>query len=107
VTRRREKEELLPYAAECVSWELSLSGCDPSPPCIYCNIFSISNTMTLSCGCRRFAEPRKILCQCAYPPLSKYQNTTGRKSPTPCMAFHVSLHYNISLNNYSCYTRLD
>jgi len=25
VTRRREKEELLPYAAECVSWELSLS----------------------------------------------------------------------------------
>jgi hypothetical protein len=35
VTRRREKEELLPYAAECVSWELSLSGCDPSPPCIY------------------------------------------------------------------------
>ena len=35
VTRRREKEELLPWAAECVSWELSLSGCDPSPPCIY------------------------------------------------------------------------
>jgi hypothetical protein len=41
VTRRREKEELLPwaaalllYAAECVSWELSLSGCDPPPPCI-------------------------------------------------------------------------
>jgi len=49
VTRRREKEELLQwaaalllqwaatlllYAAECVSWELSLSGCDPPPPCI-------------------------------------------------------------------------
>jgi len=89
VTRRREKEELLPwaaallpYAAECVSWELSLSGCVPSPPCIYCNLFFISNTMTLSCGCRQFAEPRKILCQCAYPSLSKYQNTTGRKSPT-------------------------
>jgi hypothetical protein len=68
VTRRREKEELLPwaaallpYAAECVSWELS----DPPHPCIYCNPFSISNTMTLSRGCRRFAELRKILCQCA------------------------------------------
>jgi len=36
VTRRREKEELLPYAAGCVSWELS----DP-PPCIYC-ILSLS-----------------------------------------------------------------
>jgi len=58
VTRRREKEELLPwaaallpYAAECVSWELS----DP-PPCIYCNPFSISNTMALSRGCRRFCR---------------------------------------------------
>jgi len=44
VTRRREKEELLPwaaallpYAAECVSWELS----DPPPPYIYC-ILSLS-----------------------------------------------------------------
>ena len=44
VTRRREKEELLPwaaallpYAAECVSWELS----DPPPLCIYC-ILSLS-----------------------------------------------------------------
>jgi len=39
VTRRREKEELLPllpHAAGCVSWELS----DP-PPCIYC-ILSLS-----------------------------------------------------------------
>jgi hypothetical protein len=42
VTRRREKEELLPwvaallpYAAACVSWELSLSGCDPPRPYIY------------------------------------------------------------------------
>jgi len=24
-----------------------------------------------------FAEPRKILCQCAYPPLSNYQYTPG------------------------------
>jgi hypothetical protein len=48
VTRRREKEELLPwaaallpYAAECVSWKLSLSGCDPPSSCIYC-ILSLS-----------------------------------------------------------------
>ena len=68
MTRRREKEELLPwaaallpYTAECVSWELS----DPPPSSIYYNPFSISNTMTLSRGYRRFVEPRKILCQCA------------------------------------------
>jgi hypothetical protein len=29
--------------------------------------FSISNKMNLSRGCRQFAEPRKILCQCALP----------------------------------------
>jgi hypothetical protein len=52
VTRRREKEELLPYAAECVSWELS----DPPSSCIYCNPFSTSNTLTLSRGCRRFCR---------------------------------------------------
>jgi hypothetical protein len=39
--RKRSCCPLLPYAAECVSWELSLSGCDPPPPCIYC-ILSLS-----------------------------------------------------------------
>jgi hypothetical protein len=39
--RERVAAALLPYAAECVSWELSLSGCDPPPPCIYC-ILSLS-----------------------------------------------------------------
>jgi len=29
-----------------------------------------------------FAEPRKILCQCAIRPLSNYQHIPGRKSPT-------------------------
>jgi hypothetical protein len=47
VMRRREKEELLswaaallPYAPECVSWELS----DP-PPCIYCILSLPLNNM--------------------------------------------------------------
>jgi hypothetical protein len=29
-----------------------------------------------------FAEPRKILCQCAIPPLSNYQYIPGRNFPT-------------------------
>jgi len=30
-----------------------------------------------------FAEPRKILCQCAYPPLSNYQYTPGPRMGEP------------------------
>jgi len=30
-----------------------------------------------------FAEPRKILCQCVYPPLSKYQYTPGPRMGVP------------------------
>jgi len=50
---------------------------------IYCNPFSIYlNNIDSPVDVGGFAEPRKILCQCAIPPLSNYQYTPGRKSPT-------------------------
>jgi len=69
---------LLPYAAECVSWELS----DPPPPCIYCNPFSTSNALTLSRGCRRFCRTTLNIvsvCLASYEQISEHHRS---ESPT-------------------------
>ena len=49
-----------------------------------------------------FAEPRKILCQCAYPPMGKYQNITGRNSPTIGIRAHGLKGCLILLKNKNC-----
>ena len=66
--KRRERGEkellpwaaaLLPYAVECVNWELS--ECDP-PPCIIVILSLPLNNIVSPVDVGGFAEPRKILC---------------------------------------------
>ena len=70
---------------------------------IYCNPFSIYlNNIDSPVDVGGFAEPRKILCQCAIPPLSNYQYILGRISPTIGIRAHGLKGCLILLKNQSC-----
>ena len=51
--------------------------------CVVTLSLSISNNIDSPVDVGGFAEPRKILCQCAYPPLSNYQYTPGPRMGVP------------------------
>ena len=77
--RERVQRERGAAAMGSERWELS--GCDP-PPCIFVILSLSLNNIVSPVDVGGFAEPRKILCQCACPSLSNYQYITGRNSLT-------------------------
>jgi len=61
--------------------------------CVVTLSLSISNNIDSPVDVGGFAEPRKILCQCAFPPLSNYQYTPvrawGCRNPQQLVSEHM------------------